>query len=136
MIKGFMRNQVDLVYQNPVLNLIMICLLYTSSFYFIQLCISHQYRFQYRVLIKSKVILLQCKYRFIRLDDDRAGIRLQLTAEYSQAVSYTHLDVYKRQIYTGFCGSTPSFLRRFRICTMMVLFAEYIYCLLYTSRCV
>ena len=24
MVKGFMRNQVDLVYQNPVLNLIMI----------------------------------------------------------------------------------------------------------------
>ena len=47
-----------------------------------------------------------------------------------RAVSYTHLDVYKRQIYLR--GNHDDVLDRF----IPIQFEHFIICLLYTSRCV
>ena len=60
------------------------------------------------------------------------------------AVSYTHLDVYKRQVMACLRGGLipdpaalygESFVRRFPFLYICILGVAYI-CLLYTSRCV
>ena len=48
------------------------------------------------------------------------------------AVSYTHLDVYKRQTFTLLCPSYALYQQRCKI-SVSILFTT---CLLYTSRCV
>ena len=67
----------------------------------------------------------------IAVEKERAE-GLAARAEAAVAVSYTHLDVYKRQIYGKKIGMTQIFDAQDRIVPVTVIQA----CLLYTAICV
>ena len=50
------------------------------------------------------------------------------------SVSYTHLDVYKRQFRTGAFCCSKNFLKKFISNFLLFLFVLFIFCLLYTSN--
>ena len=63
-------------------------------------------------------------------DKEETEVVMDTEKEMIEAVSYTHLDVYKRQVQV--CFGVYGFLKFFKIYNGNVLRI----CLLYTSRCV
>ena len=87
------------------------CLLYTSA-YISQVLHSPVYAGHIIYEAKPTVSMKSKKRRYIPFDE-RAIVPNTHEAIIPQAVSYTHLDVYKRQAYTNACKVVFSTLKSF-----------------------
>ena len=65
--------------------------------------------------------------RLLLATDEDTRVKINALLQYPEAVSYTHLDVYKRQGMYVPCGESNQYFR---------YFTDDHTCLLYTSRCV